>query len=98
MGDEDTQEQQEGSKRNKHVYERMSHSFRVNGIEKSSEQCRTKVKKLRQEFKKITDNHNQTENNRKKWKFYDRINNILGKAICHTTNSVGHSRFIDIVD
>ena len=62
-GDEDIQEQLEGSKRNKHVYERMSHSLCVNGIEKSGEQCRTKVKKLRQEFKKIKDNHNQTGKN-----------------------------------
>ena len=62
-GDEDIQKQLKGSKRNKHVYENMSHSLRVNGIEKSSEQCRTKVKKLQQKFKKIKDNHNRTGNN-----------------------------------
>ena len=78
-GDENIQEQLEGSKRNEHVYERISNSLCVNRIEKSNEQCRTKVKKLRQEFKKIKDNPNQTGNDRKKWKFYDRINKILGK-------------------
>ena len=44
-GDEDIQEQLEGSKRNKH--ERMAESLLIYGIEKSGEQCRTKVKKLR---------------------------------------------------
>ena len=52
-GDEDIQEQLEGSKRNKHVYERMAEALRTYGIEKSGEQCRTKVKKLRQEYKKM---------------------------------------------
>ena len=77
-GDEDIQEQLEGSKRNKHVYERMAESLLVYGIEKSGEQCRTKVKKLRQEYKKIRDDHKQTGNNRKKWKFYGKVNEILG--------------------
>ena len=64
-GDEDIQEQLEGSKRNKHVYERISDVLRVYGIEKSGEQCHTEVKKLRLEFKKIKDNHNQTGNDQK---------------------------------
>ena len=77
-GDEDIQEQLEGSKRNKHVYERMAKTLRVYGIEKSGEQCRTKVKKLRQEYKRIKDDHKETGNERKKWKFYDSINKIMG--------------------
>ena len=77
-GDEDIQEQLEGSKRNKHVYEKMATTLRTYGIEKSGEQCRTKVKKLRQEYKKIKDEHRETGNGRKKWKFYDRVNKVLG--------------------
>lgn len=77
-GDEDIQEQLEGSKRNKHVYKSMAETLCVYGIEKTGEQCRTKVKKLRQEYKKIKDDHKETGNERKKWKFYDRINRILG--------------------
>ena len=47
------------------MYERMSDSLHVYGIKKRGEQCCTKVKKLRQEFKKIKDNHNQTGNDQK---------------------------------
>ena len=31
------------------------------------------MKKLRQEYKKIKDNHNQTGTGRTKWKFYERL-------------------------
>lgn len=43
----------------------------------SGEQCRCKVKKLCQEYKKIKDGHNMTGRGRT-WKFYDKLNNILG--------------------
>ena len=72
------QEQLEGSKRNKHVYARLSSELAKDGVEKTGEQCRSKVKKLRQEYKKIKDNHNQTGTGRTKWKFYERLNEILG--------------------
>ena len=59
-GKQGIQEQLEGSKRNKHVYEKLSSALTKEGVIKSGEQCRTKVKKLRQDYKKIKDNHNQT--------------------------------------
>ena len=37
-----------------------------------------KIKRLRQESKKIKDGHKETGNNCKKWKFYDKINDIIG--------------------
>ena len=58
--EEGIQEQLEGSRRNKHVYDKLSRSLAEHDIEKTGEQCRTKVKKLRQECKKIKDNHNLT--------------------------------------
>lgn len=77
-GEQGIQEQLEGSKRNKHVYARLSSELAKQGIEKSGEQCRCKVKKLRQEYKKIKDAHNETGTERKKWKLYDSLNEILG--------------------
>lgn len=47
------------------------------GVIKSGEQCRTKVKKLRQDYKKIKDNHNYTGRGRTSWKFFEPLN-ILG--------------------
>ena len=67
-GEEDIQEQLETAKRNKHVYDRMAEQLHTNGIDKSGEQVRSKVKKLRQEYKKIRDGHKETGNERKKCK------------------------------
>ena len=58
--EEGIQEQLEGAKRNKHVYEQLAEDLIIYGIEKTGEQCRTKVKKLRQEYKKLADKHKET--------------------------------------
>ena len=42
---EGIQEQLEGCKRNKHVFERLSRSLAEHNIEKTGEQCHTKVTK-----------------------------------------------------
>lgn len=77
-GDENVQEQLEGSKRNKHVYDSVAEELRIYGIEKTGEQCRCKMKKLRQEYKKVKDKNKETGNKRKKMKFFDELNEILG--------------------
>ena len=71
-------EQLEGSKRNKHIYGKLSDLLVKEGVTKSGEQCRTKVKKLRQDYKKIKDKHNLTGRGRTSWKFYEPLNEILG--------------------
>lgn len=63
--EEGIQEQLEGFKRNKHIYERLSRSLAKHNIEKTSEQCHTKVKKLCQEHKKMKDKRNLTDHRRK---------------------------------
>ena len=69
-----------GLKRNEHVYTRLSSELAKHGVEKTGKQCRNKVKKL-QEYKKIKDNHNQMGTGRTKWKFYERINEILTRNL-----------------
>ena len=67
--EERIQEQLEGSRRNKHAYDKLSQSLAEHDIKKTGEQCRTKVKKLRQEYKKTKDNHNLTGCGRIQWKY-----------------------------
>jgi len=76
-GEEGIQEQLEGCKRNKHIYERLSTLLAEHGVHKSGEQCRTKVKKLRQEYKKIKDNNKGTGNGRIEWKYFNKLDNIF---------------------
>ena len=54
------QAQLEGSKRNKHVYEKISKTLARNGIHKSSDQCRTKMKKLKTDYHKVKDKNGKT--------------------------------------
>ena len=77
-GDDNIQEQLEGSKQNKHVYDQIAEDLKAYGIEKTGEQCRCKIKKLQQEYKKIKDQDRETGNNSKQWKYYDKVNEILG--------------------
>ena len=72
---EGIQEQFEGSRRNKHVYDKLSRRLAEHNTEKTGEQCRTKVKKLRQ---KIKDNHNLTDRGRIEWKYFEKLDKILG--------------------
>lgn len=76
--EEGIQEQLEGSKRNKHVYEKLATQLTKAGFKKTGEQCRCKVKKLRQDYKKIKDNNGLTGRGRGKWRFYDAIDEVLG--------------------
>ena len=45
MGEEGIQEELEGSKRNKHVYERLAVELAKTGSNKTVDQCRAKMKK-----------------------------------------------------
>ena len=49
LGEQGIQEQLEGAVRNKHISEKLSLALVKVGVKKSGEQCRSKVKKLRQE-------------------------------------------------
>ena len=84
--EEGIQEQLEGSRRNKHVYDKLSRSLAEHDIEKTGEQCRTKVKKLRQEYKKIKDNHNLTGRGRIQWKYFENLDKILGTRSCSNSS------------
>ena len=44
----------------------------------TGEQCRTKMKKLCQEYKKLKDYHEETGRKRKKWRFFDKVDDIIG--------------------
>ena len=77
-GEEGVQEQLEGAKRNKHVYEKIARQMKEKDIDKTADQCRTKMKKLKLDYRKIKDKHNKTGQGRKNWKHLDALDSILG--------------------
>ena len=76
-GDETIQEQLEGCKRNKDVYEKISKFMFEAGYDRTGTQCREKIKKLKVDYRKVKDKNKQTGNNQKDTKFYNALNEIL---------------------
>ena len=84
-GEESIQSQLEGCSRNKHIYEKISKKLEEAGYERTGIQCRDKVKKLRQEYKKIKDKMTKTGEEGKKrlidsWDYYEPLDAILGNS------------------
>ena len=78
LEEEEVQAQLEGSKRNKHVYEKISKTLARNGIHKSSDQCRAKMKKPKTDYCKVKDKNGKTGRGRSIWKYFDALDAILG--------------------
>ena len=77
-GDDTIQAKLEGCKRNKDVYEKIARGMREAGYARTAVQCRDKAKKMKAEYRKIKDGHNQTGTERKHWRFLDALDNVLG--------------------
>ena len=61
-GEEGTciQQQLERVKRNKHVYEKLARELQKMGSDKTIEQCRAKMKKLKIDYRKVKDKYNKS--------------------------------------
>ena len=72
----------EGCKRNQQVYQTIARELQTEGYERTFQQCREKIKKLKQEYNKIKDKLNKTGEAGKKylktWDFFDPLDEILG--------------------
>ena len=72
-GDQSIQEQLEGCKKNRQVFEKINEQMCEAGYERTLSQCRDKIKKLRGDYRKIKDAIRETgnENKRKKSKYFE---------------------------
>lgn len=77
-GESNVQEELDGCRRNKHVYEKISVEMGRNGFKKTGCQCREKIKKLKAEYKKVKDSNKPTGTDRKSGKYFSKLNKILG--------------------
>ena len=77
-GDESVQALLEGCTRNRHVYKCIARDLEKEGYKRTWSQCRDKLKKLKKEYKKLKDYHDETGKKRKQWKFYDKVDDIIG--------------------
>ena len=77
-GDDAVQAQLQECTRNQRVFEKISKALCEAGYERTFQQCRDKVKKLRIEYKKVKDKHGKTGENRSDWEHFNAMDAILG--------------------
>ena len=78
------QEPLEGCYRNSQVYKKIADSLREAGFYRTFEQCREKMKKLKAEYKKVKDKHEETgQGCFPEWEFYDALDAVVGQK--HST-------------
>ncbi|XP_072288362.1 zinc finger and SCAN domain-containing protein 29-like [Eucyclogobius newberryi] len=69
----------EGQKKNTKIFDSISKELEHFGVHHTPKQCREKVKKLKQDYKKIKDYNNQSGAEIKTGKWYDILDSILGQ-------------------
>uniref|UniRef100_A0A1X7TRH7 Myb/SANT-like DNA-binding domain-containing protein n=1 Tax=Amphimedon queenslandica TaxID=400682 RepID=A0A1X7TRH7_AMPQE len=78
-GDTKIQEKLDGSTRNKTIFIEISEKLEATtGISREWQQCRSKIKNLKTEYKRIKDHNNITGNGRKTFQFFKQMDSILG--------------------
>ncbi|KAK7922029.1 hypothetical protein WMY93_008931 [Mugilogobius chulae] len=78
------QEDMEGQKKNNKIFDRISKELEIFGVHHTPKQCREKVKKLKQDYKKIKDYNNQSGAEIKTGKWYDTLDSILEEVMKST--------------
>ncbi|GIY63078.1 uncharacterized protein CEXT_732391 [Caerostris extrusa] len=78
--DRQIQQQLAGRLHNMCVYEKISKRLADLGINRTGEQCREKIKKLKRDYKTVVDNNYSPAFARKLLGSYDKVNEIFGKC------------------
>ncbi|XP_078099344.1 uncharacterized protein LOC144512450 [Sander vitreus] len=84
---EEVQRNLGGSTRNIKIFGKISSELAQMGVYHTVKQCREKVKKLKQDYKKIKDHNNQSGANRKSSKWYATLDGILGHRPPYSGNA-----------
>ncbi|XP_077363412.1 uncharacterized protein LOC144007546 [Festucalex cinctus] len=90
-GDDETQRHFESATRNDKVYQLITAKLAELSIFHTQKQVREKLKKLKQDYKKLKDHNNRSGNDRKINKWYERLDVILGHRMGCTTGKTKDS-------
>ena len=77
--DQEIQEQLAGRLHNMCIYEKISRKLKDLGFNRTGEQCREKIKKLRRDYKTVVHNNYSPTYARRLLGFYDKVHKIFGK-------------------
>ncbi|XP_034024409.1 zinc finger and SCAN domain-containing protein 29-like [Thalassophryne amazonica] len=76
--DEEIQGDFESSTRKEKVYQKISKRLSELGINHNAKQCREKIKKMKQDYKKVKDHNNRSGSDRRSGKWFAAMDAILG--------------------
>ena len=76
-GDSKIQQELDGAVRNKAIYTTIAKKMQENGHDRDWQQCKTKIKNLKRDYKVVKDNNGETGRARKTCKFFDQLDEIL---------------------
>ena len=77
-GEAKIQEELDGAVRNKTVFQKIATKLEQEGYQRDWQQCRTKVKNLKREYRTVKDHNGETGKGRKTCKFFQELDSILG--------------------
>lgn len=77
--DSEIQEQLAGRLHNMCIYEKISRKLKDLGFNRTGEQCREKIKKLRRDYKTVIHNNYSPTYARRLLGFYDKVHKVFGK-------------------
>ena len=77
-GEGNVQEELDGAVRNKVVYVNIAKKMKEQGYDRDWQQCRTKIKNLKKDYRTTKDHNGQTGRGRKTCRFFKELDNILG--------------------
>ncbi|KAF7199338.1 zinc finger and SCAN domain-containing protein 29-like [Nothobranchius furzeri] len=83
IGDSNIQAELDGMIRNEKVFKEVSQHMAAEGFQRTSEQCRAKLKKIKAHYRKVKDSNDRSGNGRSTWKWYDVVDAIYG---CRPSN------------
>nr|XP_054594944.1 zinc finger and SCAN domain-containing protein 29-like isoform X2 [Nothobranchius furzeri] len=78
IGDSNIQAELDGMIRNEKVFKEVSQRMAAEGFQRTSEQCRAKLKKIKAHYRKVKDSNGRSGNGRSTWKWYDVVDAIYG--------------------
>ncbi|XP_035250058.1 zinc finger and SCAN domain-containing protein 29-like [Anguilla anguilla] len=78
VADERIQRELDGATRNEKVYQEVSELLAADGYQRTFQQCREKLKKLKSDYRSIKDHNGRSGSYRKSWKWFDQMDAIYG--------------------
>ena len=77
-GDSKVQQELDGAVRNKSIFVKVQNELEKQGYKRSWQQCRSKIKNLKTQYRKVKDHNGGTGRGRTTCKFFKELDQILG--------------------